>query len=53
MTGLSEKYFLLNSSERVYDEWMDKFVDFHKQLMQPNIDDVISYKDFLKNVCNR
>ena len=36
------------SSERVYDEWMDKFVDFHKQLMQPNIDDVISYKDFLK-----
>ena len=41
------------SSERVYDEWMDKFVDFHKQLMQPNIDDVISYKDFLKNVCNR
>ena len=41
------------SSERVYDELMDKFVDFHKQLMQPNIDDVISYKDFLKNVCNR
>lgn len=36
------------SSERVYDEWMDKFVDFHKQLMQHNIDDVISYKDFLK-----
>lgn len=27
---------------------MDKFVDFHKQLMQHNIDDVISYKDFLK-----
>ena len=25
-----------------------KFVDFHKQLMQHNIDDVISYKDFLK-----
>ena len=36
------------SSERVYDEWMDEFVDFHKQLMQHNIDDVISYKDFLK-----
>ena len=36
------------SSERVYDEWMDKLVDFHKQLMQHNIDDVISYKDFLK-----
>lgn len=34
------------SSERVYDEWMDEFVDFHKQLMQHNIDDVISYKDF-------
>ena len=27
---------------------MDEFVDFHKQLMQHNIDDVISYKDFLK-----
>ena len=25
-----------------------KFVDFHKQLMQHNIDDVMSYKDFLK-----
>lgn len=36
------------SSERVYDEWMDEFVDFHKQLMQHNIDDVMSYKDFLK-----
>lgn len=36
------------SSELVYDKWMDKFVDFHKQLMQHNIDDVMSYKDFLK-----
>lgn len=27
---------------------MDKFVDFHKQLMQHNIDDVMSYIDFLK-----
>lgn len=36
------------SSELVYDEWMDKFVNFHKQLMQHNIDDAISYKDFLK-----
>ena len=27
---------------------MDKFVDFHKQLMQHNIDDIMSYKDFLK-----
>lgn len=35
-------------SEPVYDEWMDKFVNFHKQLMLYNIDDAISYKDFLK-----
>lgn len=32
----------------VKNKGMDKFVDFHKQLMQHNIDDVISYKDFLK-----
>ena len=31
-----------------YDVWMDKFVDFHKQLLQYSIDDAISYKDFLK-----
>lgn len=35
-------------SESIYDEWMDKFVSFHKRLMQYNIDNVISYKDFLK-----
>ena len=35
-------------SEPAYDAWMDKFVDFHKQLMQYSIDDAISYKDFLK-----
>ena len=35
-------------SEAAYDAWMDKFVDFHKQLMQYSIDDAISYKDFLK-----
>ena len=32
----------------VKNKGMDKFVDFHKQLMQHNIDDVMSYKDFLK-----
>ncbi len=35
-------------SEPAYDVWIDKFVDFHKQLMQFSIDDAISYKDFLK-----
>ena len=43
---LSEK--ISESSELVYDEWMDRFVNFHKQLMQHNIDDAMSYKDFLK-----
>ncbi len=43
---LSNKFVELNEPE--YDEWVDKFVDFHKQLMQYSIDDAISYKDFLK-----
>ena len=34
--------------QSVKNKGMDKFVDFHKQLMQHNIDDVMSYKDFLK-----
>ena len=32
----------------VKNKGKDKFVDFHKQLMQHNIDDVMSYIDFLK-----
>ena len=28
--------------------WMDKFVGFHKQLSQYRVNDVVSYKDFLK-----
>ena len=32
----------------VKNKGMDKFVDFHKQLMQHNIDNVMSYIDFLK-----
>ena len=35
-------------SEPAYDVWMDKFVDFHKQLLQYSIDNAISYKNFLK-----
>ena len=35
-------------SEPAYDVWMNRFADFHKQLMQYSIDDAISYKDFLK-----
>lgn len=31
-----------------FDTWMDKFVDFHKQLMQYRIDAAMDYKDFLK-----
>ena len=30
------------------DYWLDEFVSFHKQLLQHNIDEAISYKDFLK-----
>lgn len=43
---LSVKFF--KSSKSVQDTLMDKFVDFHKQLMLNNIYDAISYKDFLK-----
>ncbi len=43
---LSGRFVELN--EPAYDEWIDKFVDFHKQLMRYSIDDAISYKDFLK-----
>lgn len=49
-----QSYFLHKSKPHhkfhplLHDLTMDKFVDFHKQLMQHNIDDVMSYKDFLK-----
>ena len=36
------------SYDIIRDDWMDKFVNFHKQLRQYSIDDVISYKEFLK-----
>lgn len=36
------------SGNDLIENAMDKFVDFHKQLMQHNIDDVMSYIDFLK-----
>lgn len=35
-------------SEMTFGIWMDKFVAFHKQLLQYKVDDVMSYKDFLK-----
>lgn len=35
-------------SESIYDAWIDRFVDFHRQLLQYRIEDAISYKDFLK-----
>ena len=35
-------------SEPAYDVWVDKFVDFHKRLLQYGTDDAISYKNFLR-----
>ena len=45
---LCTKKATISAYENVKNKGMDKFVDFHKQLMQHNIDDVMSYKDFLK-----
>ncbi len=33
---------------KLFDTWIDKFVDFHKQLMQHRIDAAMDYKEFLK-----
>ena len=40
-------------TQSIYDEshrskWLDRFAQFHKQLLQCRIDELISYKDFLK-----
>ena len=43
---LSQK--MAGQSEPVCDMWMDRFVGFHKQLLQCRADEAISYKDFLK-----
>lgn len=43
---LSVKFYETNKP--ALDTWINKFVGFHKQIMQHRIDDVISYKDFLK-----
>lgn len=39
---------LNEESEIPFGIWMDKFVGFHKQLLQYRVNDVMSYKDFLK-----
>ena len=31
-----------------FSTWMDRFVELHKQLLQYRVNDVMSYKDFLK-----
>ncbi len=44
-----ELYHKLNKeSEIPSDLWMDKFVGFHKQLLQYRVNEAMSYKDFLK-----
>jgi len=34
--------------QKSFDVWMDKFVGFHKQLLQYKADDAMNYKEFLK-----
>lgn len=43
---LSHKFS--DTNEPAFSTWMDKFVNFHKQLMQHRTNDAMSYKDFLK-----
>ena len=43
---LSTRFFSANEMEK--DLLLDRFVGFHKQLMQYYIDEAISYKDFLR-----
>ena len=39
---------LSGADEAACDRWMDRFIAFHKQLLQHHADDAVSYKDFLK-----
>ena len=39
---------LAGADEAACDRWMDRFIAFHKQLLQHHADDAVSYKDFLK-----
>ena len=39
---------LYETSSVSFEIWMDKFADFHKQLMKHWVDDAMNYKDFLK-----
>ncbi|MDD6482387.1 MAG: aminoglycoside phosphotransferase family protein [Lachnospiraceae bacterium] len=44
-----ELYHKFNEKNEIsYDVWIDRFAEFHKQLLQCRVDDVMSYKDFLK-----
>ena len=45
----NELYHKFNEENGIlFDTWMDKFVGFHKQLLQYKVNDAMNYKDFLK-----
>lgn len=48
IVGEELRHKLNQESEISFSIWMDKFVEFHKQLLQYKVDDAMNYKDFLK-----